>query len=216
MSLHLTAAPATQADDFTLSTAAAQQAEAIFSRYPENQRASAMLPLLDLVQRENGGWLSKAALHFVAAQCGVAVIRVYEVASFYSLFYLEPVGRHVVQICRTTPCWLRGSEALTACAKRKLGLELGGHNADFTLLEVECLGACANAPMVQINDAYYEDLTPERFEALLDDLAQGNHPNEGSQSGRSASAPLGGTAVLQDFDASVNAGRGLAPFGSAD
>ncbi len=205
-------APATQG--FAFSPERLAEAERILARYPTDRKASGILPLLDLAQRENGGWLSRPAQDYVAQLCEVAPIRVYEVASFYTMFYTEPVGEHVVQVCRTTPCWLRGADALTACAKQKLGIGLGETSADgkFTLIEVECLGACANAPMVQINDAYYEDLDEAAFGQVLDALGQGQDVPTGSQAQRQASAPQGGTATLVDFDAAQNKRRALAAF----
>lgn len=214
MSLQTSSHPAPNPEGFVFSKAAKAKADEILARYPEDRKASGILPLLDLAQRENGGWLSLPAQDYVAGLCGVAPIRVYEVASFYTMFYTQPVGRHVVQVCRTTPCWLKGSEALTACAKQKLGLELGQTSEDgkFTLIEVECLGACANAPMVQVNDAYYEDLNAEKFAKVLAGLAAGKTPKEGSQTKRLSSAPLGGPATLVDFDPAQNKTDTLAAF----
>ena len=173
-------------------------ADRIIARYPVGRQASAVLPLLDLAQRQIGGWLPRAAMDYVAQVLDMAPIRVYEVATFYSMFNLKPVGRHLVQVCRTTPCWLRGSDKLTETCRRKLGIGLGETTADgaFTLVEVECLGACANAPMVQINDEYYEDLDPGRMEKLLSALARGERPTAGSQTGRQGSAPEGGPTTL--------------------
>jgi NADH-quinone oxidoreductase subunit E len=165
----------------------------IIAKYPKGRQRSATIPLLDMAQRQAGGWLPRAAMEHVAQVLELAPIRVYEVASFYTMFNLEPVGKHLVQVCRTTPCWLRGSDELTNLCRKKLGVELGETTKDdqFTLVEVECLGACVNAPMVQINDDYYEDLTPENFDRLLDDLAAGKKPKIGSQTGRQGSAPIG-------------------------
>ena len=209
-----TSHPSPQPGDFAFDEVALTKAEAILARYPADRKASGILPLLDLAQRENGGWLSRQAQDYVAGLCQVAPIRVYEVASFYSLYYTQPVGKQLVQVCRTTPCWLKGSDALTACAQAKLGLNLGETSPDgsFTLLEVECLGACANAPMVQINDDYFEDLDPETFAALLDRLAAGQPVEVGSQTRRLASAPQGGPATLVDFDPGQNKTSELAAF----
>ncbi|MGH6959296.1 MAG: complex I 24 kDa subunit family protein, partial [Dongiaceae bacterium] len=128
----------------------------------------------------------------------MAPIRVYEVATFYTMFNLKPVGRYHLQVCRTTPCWLRGADALTETCKRKLGIGLMGRTADgkFSLIEVECLGGCVNAPVVQINDDFYEDLDAKKLEAILDALARGEKPKIGSQIGRQGSAPEGGPQVL--------------------
>ena len=175
MAIQVTSRPSPQTGDFSVSKASTDRVAVIMARYPEDRKASGIIPLLDIAQRENGGWLSKEAIEWVAEQTESAPIRVYEVASFYSMFYTEEVGEHVVQVCRTTPCWLRGSDNLTHAAQDHLGITLGQTTADkkFTLIEVECLGACVNAPMVQINDNYYEDLDGATFTRILDDLAAG-------------------------------------------
>jgi len=187
------------AGDFAFTAENEAVARAVVARYPEGRQASAVLPLLDLAQRQNGGSLSREALNYVANYLEMAPIRVYEVASFYSMLHLRPVGTHLVQICRTTPCWLRGAAALTDACKAKLGIRLGETTPDgkFSLVEVECLGACANAPMVQINDHYYEDLTPERLGDILDDLAAGKEVAPGPQTGRLTSAPAEGATTLK-------------------
>ena len=194
----VTSRPALETGNFQLTGERRELADKIKLRYPEDRVASAIIPLLDLAQRENDGWLSKEALDFVAQETGSASIRVYEVASFYTMFNLKPVGKHFIQVCRTTPCWLRGSDELTNKVKSKLGIEIGETTEDgeFTLIEVECLGACCNAPMVQINDDYFEDLTPEHLDKLLDDLKAGHDVSIGSQSGRIGSAPEGGPQTL--------------------
>jgi NADH-quinone oxidoreductase E subunit len=178
------------------------RANAIIAKYPNGRQASAVIPLLDLAQRQNGGWLSRAAMDCVAGLLSMAPIKVYEVATFYTMFNLQPVGRHLVQLCRTTPCWLRGSDALRAAAEQELSVGLKETTADgrFTLVEVECLGACVNAPMVQINDDFYEDLTPERFKDLLRALKRGERPAVGSQSGRQCSAPASGLTTLTGIE----------------
>jgi len=187
------------AGDFAFTAENEAVARAVVARYPEGRQASAVLPLLDLAQRQNGGSLSREALNYVANYLEMAPIRVYEVASFYSMLHLRPVGTHLVQICRTTPCWLRGAAALTDACKAKLGIGLGETTPDgkFSLVEVECLGACANAPMVQVNDHYYEDLTPERLGDILDDLAAGKEVAPGPQTGRLTSAPAEGATTLK-------------------
>jgi NADH-quinone oxidoreductase subunit E len=168
------------------------------AKYPPGRQPSAVLALLDLAQRQSGGWLPRAAMDHVAGILDMAPIRVYEVATFYTMFNLEPAGKYHLQVCRTTPCWLRGADDLTEACKRKLGIGLKGRTADgkFSLIEVECLGACVNAPVVQINDDLYEDLDVKKLEALLDALARGDKPNMGSQIGRQGSAPEGGPQVL--------------------
>ena len=181
-----------QPEGFAFDAAALAQAERIVARYPPERRRSAVLPLLDLAQRAHGGWLPKAAIRTVAEMVGMPDIRAFEVASFYTMFHLAPVGRHVVQLCRTTPCWLRGSDAVRDACRGALGVEPGETTADglFTLLEVECLGACVNAPVAQIGDDYYEDLDADSMAALLAALRRGEAPRAGSQlPGRRASAP---------------------------
>lgn len=166
----------------------------IFKKYPENRRQSALLPLLDLAQRQNENWISREVVETIAATIGIAPIRVFEVASFYTMYNLEPVGRHLVQVCRTTPCWLRGSEEILSACKKAAGVEhLGERSKDgaFTVVEVECMGACANAPMVQINDDYYEDLTPDAITVILKDLKAGKSVKAGSCQNRVSSEPLG-------------------------
>ena len=170
-------------------------ARAHVAKYPEGRQASAVLPLLDLAQRQNGGWLPRAAMDHVAGLLGMAPIRVYEVASFYTMFNLRPVGRYLLQACTTTPCWLRGSDAVVEACRRKLGIGIGGTTADglFTLVEVECLGACVNAPILQINDDFYEDLDGPATERLLDAVRRGAAPPPGSVIGRRGSEPFGGS-----------------------
>jgi NADH-quinone oxidoreductase subunit E len=189
---------------FAWDEAHAPRAGELLARYPDGRKASAVIPLLDLAQRQVGadtktqGWLPVPVIEFVAAQCGMPPMRAMEVASFYTMFNLVPVGRFHVQVCGTTPCMLRGSDdVLAACAKR--GLKKG-HTTDdglFTLTEVECLGACANAPMVQINDDNYEDLDEARMTAVLDALARGEAPKIGPQVARVTSSPQGGPTSLK-------------------
>jgi NADH dehydrogenase (ubiquinone) flavoprotein 2 len=176
--------------------------EKIIARYPTGRQASAVLPLLDLAQRQVGGWLPRAAMDYVADVLSMAPIRIYEVATFYSMFSLKPVGRNLLQVCRTTPCWLRGADKLTETCRRKLGIGLKETTSDgnFTLVEVECLGGCVNAPVVQINDDFYEDLDPAKLEAIIDRLARGEKPTPGSQIGRQGSAPVGGPTTLLGKD----------------
>ena len=166
----------------------AAKAKEIVARYPEGRQRSAVMPLLDLAQRQVGaetntqGWLPIPVIEFVAAQLDMPVIRVLEVATFYTMYNLVPVGRFHVQVCGTTPCMLRGSDDIMAACKKR-GMAKGHTTADgmWTLTEVECMGNCASAPMVQINDANYEDLTPERLDHVLDELAAGRFPKEGTQ-----------------------------------
>jgi NADH-quinone oxidoreductase subunit E len=184
----------------------AARAKVFIDRYPRGRQQSAVIPLLDLAQRQIGaetgtqGWLPIPVIEFVAAELGMPYIRAYEVATFYTMFNLAPVGRFHVQVCGTTPCMLRGAEdLLAACYVR--GLKKGRTSEDglFTLSEVECLGACANAPMVQINDDNYEDLTFESMTAILDALAGGETPAPGPQTGRKTSCPEGGPTTLPEM-----------------
>lgn len=174
-------------------------AEGQIAKYPEGRQASAVLPLLWRAQEQCGGWLPEPALRTVADMLGMAYIRVYEIATFYSMFNLAPVGRFFVQLCGTTPCWLRGAEALKDTCRKEIG-EPGHVSEDgmFSWVEVECLGACVNAPMVQINKDYYEDLTPETLTAILTSLRQGRDVKPGPQDGRHSSEPLGGPTTLTD------------------
>jgi len=182
------------------------RAAEIIARYPPGRQQSAVMPLLDLAQRQVGaetttqGWLPVPVIEFVAAQLGMPYMRAYEVASFYTMYNLAPVGRYHVQVCGTTPCMLRGSDdVLSACANK--GLAKGRTTPDglFTLTEVECLGACANAPMVQINDDNFEDLTYDSMTAILDALAAGETVTPGSQIGRQVSCPEGGPTTLVEM-----------------
>jgi NADH-quinone oxidoreductase E subunit len=194
-------APDTGPESFAFDAANAERAKKIMARYPQGRQASAVLALLDLAQRQCGGWLPRAAMDHVAKILDMAPIRVYEVATFYTMFHLAPVGKYHLQVCRTTPCWLRGADQMTETCRKKLGIGLGETTKDglFSLVEVECLGACVNAPVVQINDDFYEDLDPKRLEWLLDELAAGRKPAFGSQTGRQGSAPDGGPITLKDI-----------------
>ncbi len=170
------------------------------AKYPEGRQASAVLSLLWRAQKQNQYWLPKPAIEEVGRQLGMPYIRVLEVATFYTMFNLAPVGRFFVQMCGTTPCMLAGSDAIKAVLERRVGPQRTvTADGNFSWLEVECLGACCNAPMVQINDDYYEDLTPENFEKLLDDLAAGRPVHIGSQIGRRTSEPVGGLTALATF-----------------
>ena len=182
----------------------ARKVKEIIARYPAGRQVSAVIPLLDLAQRQVGaetntqGWLPIPVMEFVAKELDTSYIRVLEVATFYTMFNMHPVGRFHVQVCGTTPCMLRGSDAVfKACYAR--GLKKGETSKDglFTLTEVECLGACANAPMVQINDDNYEDLTEESMSAILDALASGQVPKAGPQVDRQTSCPVGGPTTLK-------------------
>mgnify|MGYP000380073808 CR=1 FL=1 len=184
--------------------------EEIFSRYPKGQIRSGIMPLLDMAQRQvavtgpygdypiGGGWIPRAAMDEIAKLCEVPKIKVYEVATFYSMYNLQPVGKYLIQLCTTTPCWLCGSaDIVTACTDH-LGIKLWETTADayFTLHEVECLGACTNAPMIQMNDLYYEDLTAEKMVGILESLKKDEIPPAGPQNGRTGSMALTGPTSL--------------------
>lgn len=191
--------------DFAWTEANTAEAERIIGRYPKGREASAIMPLLWLAQyqmRDMTGvaWLPLPVIEFVAAEIGMPKIRALEVATFYTMYNLKPVGRFHVQVCGTTPCMLRGSDdVLRACADK--GLKKGEVTNDglFTLTEVECLGVCANAPMVQVNDDNFEDLTYESMTSILDDLIAGRSPKTGPQTGRQASCPEGGPTTLREM-----------------
>jgi NADH-quinone oxidoreductase subunit E len=179
---------------------------AIIKRYPPGKQASAVIPALYLVQRQMGrqtgsAWVPRVAMDLVAQRLGMAPIRVYEVATFYLMFNTKPIGRYHLQVCGTTPCWLRGSDdVLRACKDAGHLKGYGDTSADgrFSLTEVECLGGCVNAPVLQVDDDYYEDLDYDRTVALLEALRRGERPKPGSTTGRQTSAPAGGALTLID------------------
>lgn len=181
-------------DPFVFNEENLKKVDHYISKYPKGRQASAVLPLLDIAQRQLG-WVSQGVIEEVARILEMPAIRVHEVASFYTMFNLQPVGKFLVQVCGTTPCWLRGAEDIRRACEKHLGIKTGSGeitaDGNFTLMEVECLGACVNAPMVQINDDYYEDLTPESMVELLDDLSNGLPRKPGSIAGRHSSEPEG-------------------------
>jgi NADH-quinone oxidoreductase subunit E len=186
-----------QPEAFAFTAANLDWAQQQIKKYPQGRQASAVLPLLWRAQEQCGGWLPEPALRTIADLLGMAYIRVYEIATFYTMFNLSPVGRYYVQVCGTTPCWLRGAEDIKATCRKVIGAP--GHVTDdglFSWIEVECLGACVNAPMVQINKDYYEDLTPESFEKILTDLRESREVKPGPQDGRHSSEPAGGLTTL--------------------
>jgi NADH-quinone oxidoreductase subunit E len=173
-------------------------AEREIAKYPPGRQASAIIPLLWRAQEQSGGWLPEAAIRAVADQLGLAHIRALEVATFYTMFNLAPVGRTYVQLCGTTPCVLRGADDLKAVCRRRIGEEQHvTSDGQFSWIEVECLGACVNAPVVQIGADYYEDLTAGSFEKILDEFAAGGAPKPGPQIERQLSAPVGGPTTLK-------------------
>ena len=174
------------------------KAEAIVGKYPPGRQASAVLPLLLLAQEQCGAWLPQPALDHVADLLGMPGIRVYEVASFYDMFNTQPVGRVQIRVCTTTPCWLCGSDDVLRACRDALGIEVGESTSDmrFFLREFECLGACANAPMMWIDDDYFEDLDYDSTRAIIEALKRGERPQPGSQTGRQASMAAGGKTTL--------------------
>lgn len=181
-----------------------EEAKKAMAKYPEGRQQSAVLALLDLAQRQNsdGHYVTDAAIDTIADMLDMARIRVMEVATFFTMINLEPVGKYLLQCCTTTPCWLRGSSDVHEAIEAHLGIHNGQTTDDglFTLMEVECLGACANAPIVQVNDDYYEDLDADSIVKLLDALKRGEKPEHGPQNGRQNAAPIGGPQTLLDMN----------------
>ena len=199
MAVRRLADEAIQPKNFAFSAENLEWAKRRVARYPEGRQQSAILPLLWRAQEQAGGWLPQKAIEHVADFLGIAKMRALEVATFYTMFNLAPVGKFNLQVCGTTPCVLRGADKLLELCHRRVG-EQQHVTADgmFSWVEVECLGACVNAPVVQVNYDYYEDLTPERFNDILDDLARGKQPKPGPQVERHFSAPIGGSTTLTD------------------
>lgn len=191
-----------QPESFSFSKESEKEIKFWLNKYPGDKKASAVIPMLWIAQKQDG-WVSEPAMREIADRLSMPRIRVMEVATFYTMFNLAPAGEHLIQVCGTTPCWLRGAEDLKQVCAEKIGPK-GTVSADgkFSWMEVECLGACANAPMIQISNAksdhYYEDLTAESLTAVLDDLAAGKTPKPGSQTGRSCSEAAGGSMTLTD------------------
>ena len=194
---------------FTFTSENSQKIEEICTHYPADRRQSALLPVLDMAQRQNGGWLSHDALEAVADIIGISVLKVYEVATFYSMYHLKPVGKYHIQWCGTTPCWLRGAQDVATACQKHLGLENSGHDVAmtqdglFSMQEVECLGACVNAPIIQINDDFFEDLDEKSAVALLDACRNTGLPKPYSALQRQCSAPQGFVSeriILDDPD----------------
>ncbi len=190
-----------QPASFTFTPENLAWANETIAKYPAGKQASAVIPLLWRAQEQHQNWLPEPAIRYIADMLGMAYIRVYEIATFYTMFQLSPVGKKAhVQVCGTTPCMLRGSEAIKEVCKHRIHHDPHhlSEDGNFSWEEVECLGSCANAPMVQIFKDTYEDLTPELFEKVLDGYAAGKPPKPGSQIGRQASAPLGGPTTLKE------------------
>jgi NADH-quinone oxidoreductase subunit E len=174
-------------------------AETQIKKYPEGKQASAVIALLWRAQEQHGNWLPEPAIRCVADLLKMPYIRVFEVATFYTMFNLSPVGKYFVQLCGTTPCWLRGADELKKICRKKIGPEgRVSENGMFSWQEVECLGACVNAPMVQVNKDFFEDLNPEILDELLNAFARGEDPRPGPMNGRQCSAPVSGPTTLTD------------------
>jgi NADH-quinone oxidoreductase subunit E len=182
-----------QPSTFEFSKQNLKKAQEILKKYPPQNIRSAVMPLLYLAQEQNDNWIPNAAMDYIANLLQITPMHVYEVAHFYTMFNKQPVGEYMIQVCRTTPCWLRGSDNIKNACEKKLGITCGQTTTDkkFTLVEVECLGACVNSPVVQVNNDYYEDLNQETMEKILDSLINGKKTKIGSQSGRLNSAPQG-------------------------
>lgn len=185
------ASSAKQDNGFKLTPANVKKAKEHLAKYPEGKK-SAVMPILDIAQRQNGGWLSTAAIEHVAEIMDMPPIRVQEVASFYEMYNTEPVGEHIVWVCRTTPCWLNGSDEVLSACKKNMGVDVGETTKDgkFTLREMECLGACVNAPILWVDDDYYEDVDAADTNKIVDSLRKGRRPPVGSVKGRQCSAPV--------------------------
>jgi len=170
------------------------------SKYPPGKQASAVVPLLWRAQEQNGGHVTEPMMRVIGEKLGMSPIRVLEIATFYTMFNLKPVGQHLLQVCTTTPCWLRGSDEVMAACKKHIHPHAETVSADGKLswMEVECLGACVNAPVIQVGDDFYEDLDGGRTEGLINDLRSGRPTRPGSQIGRQTSAPEGGPTTLKE------------------
>ena len=192
--------------NFSFSAKAEKKIEVIMKKYPNERKASAVMPLLDLAQREAGGWLPVSALETVADKVGLAYMRVLEIASFYTMYNLKPVGKWHLQLCGTTPCWLRGSDDILKAIFDTLKLKPNetSKNGEFTLTPVECLGACVNAPILQVNDDFYEDLDYESTKKLINSLIENKQPKFGSFKKRK-SEPENGSTVLLSLKGKKNA-----------
>lgn len=192
--------------NFSFSAKAEKKIEVIMKKYPNDRQASAVMPLLDLAQREAGGWLPVSALETVADKVGLAYMRVLEIASFYTMYNLKPVGKWHLQLCGTTPCWLRGSDDILKAIFDTLKLKPNetSKNGEFTLTPVECLGACVNAPILQVNDDFYEDLDYESTKKLINSLIENKQPKFGSSKKRK-SEPENGSTVLLSLKGKKNA-----------
>ena len=176
-------------DSFSFNETNEREAKKILDKYPSDRKQSAIMPLLDLAQRQNDNWLSRDVVEYVANFIEMPFIKAWEVVTFYSMYYTKYNGKYLVQVCGTTPCWLRGSDQVTKACKEMISPDQKTLSKDglFSWMHVECLGACVNAPLVQINDDYYEDLTYETTKNILQSLIDGVEIKIGSQNGRTSS-----------------------------
>ena len=171
------------------------------AKYPENRKDSCVMPFLHRAQEQNNGWVSSPVMEYIAYLLDMPYIRVHEVATFYTMYNLKPIGKHVIEVCTTTPCWLRGSDDVVKACKDELGIGFGETTDDgeFTLLEVECAGACVNAPVIAYAEEYYEDLNEDTTRAFIKAIKDGKTLEAGPQNGRFKSCPFGGPTSLEDM-----------------
>ena len=196
--------PPSQPDDFAFDIESESEIAIVLKKYPAERKASAVMPLLYIAQKQMGrctgsAWIPLQAMNEIAKRLEMAPIRVYEVASFYTMFNKRPIGRYHLQVCTTTPCWLRGSDEVVSTCKRETGINRFGETSTdglFTLTEVECLGACANAPILQVDDDFYEDMDADSVQKLIAELRAGKRPTPGPRVDRLNSAPEGGRKTL--------------------
>ena len=190
-----------QPDIFKFNEKNLEIAKKIISNYPEGKQQSAVMPLLYIAQKQNNNWIPLAAMKYIAKFLDMPYIKVYEVATFYTMYNLSPVGKYFFQVCTTTPCMLRGAYKLIDVCKEKISNEERklSKNGKCSWMEVECLGACVNAPMMQINDDYYEDLNKEKCEKIIDEILNGKKPKPGSYKGRKNSEPENNRKTLMEF-----------------
>ena len=190
-----------QPNEFKFSEENLKKAEEILTKYPEKNRKSAVMPFLYLAQKQNSNWIPLAAIKYIANYLSMPYISVYEIATFYSMYNLAPVGKHFIQVCTTTPCLIRGADKIVKLCKEKISKNENeiSKNGNCSWMEVECLGACVSAPMIQINDDYYEDLDKEKALKILDQIISGKKPKPGSYRGRLNSEPENNRKTLMDI-----------------
>ena len=185
-------------ETFVFTSENLEWAKGQIAKYPEGRQASAVMPLLHQAQKQNGGWLPMSAIDYIADMLEMPKMRVYEVASFYSMYNLKPIGKHLIEVCTTTPCWLRGSDDVVSAIREELGIGLGETTEDgeFTVLEVECQGACVNAPVLVYEEGFYEDLDGKSTKEIIEAIKSGAKPARGSRVGRKSSEPAAGLTSL--------------------